>query len=82
MRDYSVFKVDYEVDNELNINHRGGFYINSDMLEDDMSDDDLKEMCLDMIQEDFEELMQPVYDEADDFVAWARNVINNRSEDK
>ncbi len=81
MSDY-MFWVDYEVDNELNINHRSRFYITGDMLEDDMSDDDLKEMCLDMIQEDFEELMQPVYDETDDFVAWARNVINNRSEDK
>lgn len=56
------------------------FSISSDEIEDDMTDEDLKTLYTDYVQDDFNDKIYPVPRKVDEFVAWAREQINNVKE--
>lgn len=56
------------------------FSISSDEIDDDMSDDDIREIFYDLMQNHFECFISPEATEEhiDDFVRWAKEQIANR----
>lgn len=74
------FLVKYEVeDGYMGGSRPQSFRINSDLLTEEMTDDEIERSLYEATQEDMLQKISPVVNNSDEFVAWARIQIAKRN---
>ena len=58
------------------------FTIHADDLDDDMTDEELQNFFHESMQEHFEQTVSPYAKNSDDFVAWAREQLEERGDEQ
>jgi hypothetical protein len=76
------FRVSYGVDDGYIGSGKQSFTIRGSDIEEDMSEDALKDLFWDMIQEDFEQNVHPVSYQEDEFIKWAKGIISSRADEE
>lgn len=73
----------FEVTWEADDGYCGGsrphsFHIRAEDIEEDMTEKELSDLFWDEVQNDFQQRVSPVSRDEDEFIAWAKEQIENR----